>query len=415
MFAKTKMISQNYLASENARAYPASDARRKHPTLAKNGRGLPHQEWAGLKKVVQKIRLGTVNVGSLTGRSRELADLMDRRKVNILCVQETRWKGNKSKELGEGCKLIYSGANPDSRNEVGIVLDNIWREDLVGFIRRNDRIMRVKLCTGEMNVNVVCAYAPQVSCTDLEKEQFWRHLGEKIKAIPPEERVFQGGDLNGHNGAERGVLERIDGGWRIGERSGDSECVIDFALGIDLAIANTFFQKMPQQYITYKSEPRGSQIDFLLCRRDHLGEVKNCKVVNGESVSGQHRLVILDCKVKCAKRRKRQSIPKIKWWKLKEVDFRIQFTERVINEIASKENANKWWEVNSEIIRKVGEELLGKTAGKGVLQDKEMWWWNGHVQEKLKAKKEAKKRADTSGNEEYKLAAKRANKQRQVQ
>ena len=138
--------------------------------------------------------MGTLNVGSLTDRSRELADLMERRKVNILCVQETRWKGNKSKEVGEGYKLIYSGANPDSRNGVGIILDKVWREDLVGVVRKNDRITRVKLCAGEMNVNVVCAYAPQVGCTDLEKEEFWRHLGEEIEAILPEERVFLGGD-----------------------------------------------------------------------------------------------------------------------------------------------------------------------------------------------------------------------------
>ena len=98
---------------------------------------------------------------------------MDRRKVNILCVQETSWERNKSKELGEGCKLIYSGTNPDSRNGVGIILDKVWREDLVGVVRRNDRIMRVKLCAGEINVNVVCAYAPQVSCTDPVKEEFW--------------------------------------------------------------------------------------------------------------------------------------------------------------------------------------------------------------------------------------------------
>ena len=167
------MISENRLSSEIARAYPAGDARRKRPTLAKNGRALPRQERAGLKKLLQKIRASTLNVGSLTGRSRELADLMDRRKVNILCIQETRWKGNRSKELEEGCKLIYSGANPDSRNGVGIILDKVWREDFVGDVRRNDRIMRVKLCSGEMNVNVVCAYAPQVGCTDLEKEELW--------------------------------------------------------------------------------------------------------------------------------------------------------------------------------------------------------------------------------------------------
>jgi len=67
--------------------------------------------------------------------------------------------------------------------------------------------------------------------------------------------------------------------------------------------------------------------------------------------------------------------------------------------------------VNSDIIRQVGEELLGKTSGKGVLQDKETWWWNNDVQENVMAKKKAKKRADTYGNEEDKQVAKRANKE----
>ena len=68
------MISQSCLASENARVYPVSDKHRKRPTLAKNGRGLPCQDQAGLKQLVQNIRVGTLNVGSLTGRSREWAD-----------------------------------------------------------------------------------------------------------------------------------------------------------------------------------------------------------------------------------------------------------------------------------------------------------------------------------------------------
>ena len=32
--------------------------------------------------------------------------------VDVLCVQETRWEENKAKEIGEGYKLIYSGATP---------------------------------------------------------------------------------------------------------------------------------------------------------------------------------------------------------------------------------------------------------------------------------------------------------------
>ena len=34
---------------------------------------------------------GTLNVVTITRKSKELADMMERRKVDILCVQETRW------------------------------------------------------------------------------------------------------------------------------------------------------------------------------------------------------------------------------------------------------------------------------------------------------------------------------------
>ena len=64
----------------------AGGPRLTHPI---NGQGLPRQGRAWLKKKVQEIRIGTLNVGTTTGRSREVADVMERRKVDILCVQET--------------------------------------------------------------------------------------------------------------------------------------------------------------------------------------------------------------------------------------------------------------------------------------------------------------------------------------
>ena len=53
-----------------------------------------------------KMRIEMLTVGSMTGRERAIADLMKHRKVAVLCVQETRWSGNKAKELGDGYKMI---------------------------------------------------------------------------------------------------------------------------------------------------------------------------------------------------------------------------------------------------------------------------------------------------------------------
>ena len=56
--------------------------------------------------------------------------------------------------------------------------------------------------------------------------------------------------------------------------------------------------------MTCKSGRRGSKIDHSLCRKKHLKEVKNCKVMVGECVAKHHRMVICQLKM-IVKKRKR--------------------------------------------------------------------------------------------------------------
>ena len=39
------------------------------------------------------LRLVTVNVGSLSGRSTEVVDMFERRRIDIGCLQEVRYRG----------------------------------------------------------------------------------------------------------------------------------------------------------------------------------------------------------------------------------------------------------------------------------------------------------------------------------
>ena len=57
------------------------------------------------------IRMGILNIETTTGTGRELADMMEQRNVNILCLQETKWKGCKARNIAGGCKLFYNGAD----------------------------------------------------------------------------------------------------------------------------------------------------------------------------------------------------------------------------------------------------------------------------------------------------------------
>ena len=83
----------------------------KQKTKRRKDRVEPEKEkHVNRKKATRgELKVGTLNVGTMTGKSRELADVMERRKVDALCVQETRWKGEKARCIGEGCKLWYNG------------------------------------------------------------------------------------------------------------------------------------------------------------------------------------------------------------------------------------------------------------------------------------------------------------------
>jgi exonuclease III len=97
---------------------------------------------------------------------------MIRRRVNILYVQEMKWKGQKAKEEKDtSFKLWYIGTTTN-KNGVGIVLDKSLKDGVVDIKRQGDRIILVKLLVGDLGFNVISAYAPQIGLNESIKRQF---------------------------------------------------------------------------------------------------------------------------------------------------------------------------------------------------------------------------------------------------
>jgi exonuclease III len=77
------------------------------------------------------------------GKLRELVNVAIRRHVNILCIQETKWKGQKAKEVEDtGFKLWYTGTT-SGRNGVGILIDRSLKDGVIDVKRQGDRIILV--------------------------------------------------------------------------------------------------------------------------------------------------------------------------------------------------------------------------------------------------------------------------------
>ena len=68
---------------------------------ASGGQGARWPPCHGYGTEGEKLRIGTVNVGTLRGREGEVVDMVKRRGLDLCCLQESRWKGGGARGMGE--------------------------------------------------------------------------------------------------------------------------------------------------------------------------------------------------------------------------------------------------------------------------------------------------------------------------
>ncbi len=355
-----------------------------------------HWEQQGLddkrkkKKENIKIRIGSLNVGSMTGKGTELAKMMVERRVKICCVQETKWTGGKARELGEGVKLWYAGGR-SAKNGVGIAVEGEMREEVTGVIRQSDRLMGMKIGVGKERWFVVSCYAPQSGLSAEEKEKFYEDLSELCTQKEEEEVLVVCGDFNGHIGRDGGRWRGVHRGEGYGTRNEEGERLLDWATDNSIVIANSTFKKRNSHKITYSSGGRNTQIDYIGVEKEKAGRVLDCKVIPNAAVASQHLLLVMDYRVKRSKERKTKETKEkvIKWWDMKKDRKSIDFAKEV-SHVKIGDSAENTWEELKNGVRKAGIKVLGETriGGKRPIRDES--YWNDEVEEAVKKKKEAR-------------------------
>jgi hypothetical protein len=104
-------------------------------------------------------------------------------------------------------------------------------------------IILVKLLVGDLIFNAISAYAPQIDLNKNVRMQFWEELYALISSVPVSEKLFIGGNLNGHVGSTRVGFDEVHGGFGYGSRNQEGEGILNFILAYDLIIVNTIFRK----------------------------------------------------------------------------------------------------------------------------------------------------------------------------
>ena len=56
-----------------------------------------------------KVRIRSLNVGTMVRKALEVVEMMQRRRLDVLCVQETKWKGDRARQMAGGYKMMHAG------------------------------------------------------------------------------------------------------------------------------------------------------------------------------------------------------------------------------------------------------------------------------------------------------------------
>nr|GEW11148.1 hypothetical protein [Tanacetum cinerariifolium] len=230
-------------------------------TTTTTGRRLPPSRPPPTAIDLQKIKFP----GTLTGKFLELVDTLRRKKVDIACFQETKWKGLHTRE-GNQYKIWYSGS-ATARNRVGVVVAPYLKDKVVQVFRISDRIMLVGLVIEEESTNVISAYAPQVGLREAKKKSFWDSLDDLVRECSSTQQLIIAGDLNGHIGANADGFSSVHEGFGYGVRNEEGRTILEFAAAHDLVVANSFFKKRDAHLITFHSRVHDTQIDYMLVRK----------------------------------------------------------------------------------------------------------------------------------------------------
>ncbi|XP_070035371.1 uncharacterized protein [Nicotiana tomentosiformis] len=179
------------------------------------------------------------------------------------------------------------------------------------------------------------------------------------------DKLFIGGDFNGHIGATSWEYDDVHGGFGFGDRNGGGTSLLDFARAFDLVIENSSFPKKREHLVTFRSLVDETQIDYLLCRKSYRGLCMGFKVIPSENLSTFHRLLVMDLEI-TRKRRNRMmySQHRIKWGALTEAKVQELGVKLVtMGAWRTSGNASAIWTTTVQCIREAARDILWVSKG----------------------------------------------------
>ncbi|KAI5734098.1 hypothetical protein M8J77_002409 [Diaphorina citri] len=346
---------------------------------------------------------------TLTRKIEKCVDVLKTRKLDILGLSETKWKGQGSQELRDGYYLYWSGGEK-AINGVAIILSHQMKERVVNVQNVSDRIIQITLnIDQDQNINLIQCYAPQTGLSDEEKEKFEDELDNRIGG---ENNIIMG-DLNAQVGSNRLNYEEVLGPHGYGTRNIEGEKLLDLCTRNNLIMGNSWFMKKESHKITRYGWDgvQKSVIDYFITNREMMKRLNDVKVIPSVHLSSDHRLLVSTFTFDTLKEIRITQDKKLRVWKLKDPSKMYEYQD-ILRQNLPQTNAEtteeEWKKFKSSIIG-AAEKVCGRTSNKR--RWKETPWWNDTVRAAVLEKNKMFRQYFRNRTNENKLIYQRAKKE----
>ncbi|XP_039291249.1 uncharacterized protein LOC120352957 [Nilaparvata lugens] len=354
-----------------------------------------------------KLRFGIWNVRTLTGKEVELVEEMRKRKIQLMGLSEVKKKGSGSVELKDGYVMVYSGVVMQSRAKegVGVVMTPEAFNKVSDWQAINSRIMTVDLDL-ELKVTYVQVYAPTEDSNVQDKEEFYLSLNAVLEGVCSRGRqVIVGGDMNARIGNDCEHSHGVMGPY-AGEqiKNSNGERLLEFGVDNNLLIGNTWFNHKRIHQITFEAEGRAAKsiIDYFMYSAEMRRRVTDVKVIRGAELDTDHRLVVMDLRMKVPVKEREKRYSRVHVQKLESPQVQELYHQNIEEEFRTlpediRDLDALWEEIKNRLLR-AAEVSCGRKIVN--TKHKRTKWWNDHVKELVKKKKDAWRKYLASGSEE---------------
>ena len=292
-------------------------------------------------KYLRKTNIATWNLkGKLSYAvyQQKLVEDMKLRKIDIACLQETRWNEDATIHLdhrkGNIINIQARNVNEHKRYGMGFYISKEWMKRYEGHEYVTDRIATIKFKIHHKKnkyLTIVNVYGPTNQYArdgNLEEvETFYENLKDTVtKKKRSSAIVIVAGDYNAVIGQRKDTEteSQIMGRYTKGHRNINGTYMRDFLISMKLFASNTAFKHRDHHKATWHSSHRNAegntvgihqQLDYIAVQQEHKALVRNSRSYNDQNFQyeSDHSMVVMQTQLRVLcrlSRRRKPEMPK---------------------------------------------------------------------------------------------------------